>query len=937
MSFAPMSLLLVHLAAAALLRTELVHSSALIPSLRMKSIPVGPPRRLPPLLSRMRSIPVGPPRRSPPHLSTETEAGDQTRIVRVRNVHFDAGPADVSQLASAFGDVEHVWLAPYSRGTKHRGHGRITFRNADAAARALAAGTVDFWGRELVLEEEEQQLPEPPKKVKRRRAVVKRAVVTGRDRDEVLAALEQSRFRDYASAGAYRRAVEAALAKLGPLRSIEEYTVAVGAAARSRDPLGAVRLLRAAQQQLADTAVPKVLPGLRAYNNAISACIGPARWKSAIEVLRMMPERLRTATTYSLVVRACAKAGRLDEAMRFLRAINVQSAPQPDEARRSALTAWNAVLDAAAKLGRWREASKLVVELRGQGIEPNLRSYLAAITACATVPDLANARVGSWRRGDPSSEADERAAAARSLLRDSLQQLPPDLRCFNAAIRACALQRDPTYGISLLAELRQRGLAPDAFSYGSAIAGCSGDEEAGWARALELLEEMRSVGVRPDRFVYSAALAACAAGRRGVEAQALLAAMERDGVEPDAYCYTACISALGRGDRVDEALDLLATAEKAASSHSTETYNAAISACERAGRWQEALQLLERMRLRGLANTVSLNAAISACEKAGQWRQAMELLESASVRDAASYTSAITALAAEGRASTEARELGDRAMELLRRAEAAGIRQDTETFNAALSALEKAGQWQAALELFEEMKGVKGVKPNVVTYNVLMQTLAGAGRLVEGFELLEQFEAAGFADDTKSYSLHRALLEACRANGTRAQVERVNEAMTRRGLSAVAPVARASWEGTERRYTNRDMFAGANTLSAVGNMARRMWTRAARSRSYKPSFQALPYAFTQSATRLQKVRSLQGHAEKLMLADLLERSRGQTKGIELSINFKMCADCHRYFKAVSALEGRNITVREPKLTHVFRNGECSCGDTWRWEERRGRQ
>ena len=89
------------------------------------------------------------------------------------------------------------------------------------------------------------------------------------------------------------------------------------------------------------------------------------------------------------------------------------------------------------------------------------------------------------------------------------------------------------------------------------------------------------------------------------------------------------------------------------------------------------------------------------------------------------------------------------------------------------------------------------------------------------------------------------------------------------------------------------------------------------------------------------VRSVQGHAEKLMLADLLAREEKQhkdtglrhSKQIELSVNFKVCADCHAFFKGASALIGRQVIVREPSLTHIFGGGDCACGDRWRWETR----
>merc|ERR1719281_779121 len=113
------------------------------------------------------------------------------------------------------------------------------------------------------------------------------------------------------------------------------------------------------------------------------------------------------------------------------------------------------------------------------------------------------------------------------------------------------------------------------------------------------------------------------------------------------------------------------------------------------------------------------------------------------------------------------------------------------------------------------------------------------------------------------------------------------------------------------------------TISEIGIAARKLWVRLGRSRRYKAVFEALPYAFSRTARRTAMVRSLQGHAEKLMLADLLAREEKQSKDaglrhsgeLELSVNFKMCADCHAFFKGAAAFVGRQVIVREPSLTH----------------------
>ena len=184
------------------------------------------------------------------------------------------------------------------------------------------------------------------------------------------------------------------------------------------------------------------------------------------------------------------------------------------------------------------------------------------------------------------------------------------------------------------------------------------------------------------------------------------------------------------------------------------------------------------------------------------------------------------------------------------------------------------------------------------------------------------------------------MLETCRTvfDG---KVDRVQTAMSQRGLSAVAAIARSTYGGEELRYTNADRYTKDGKISEIGLAAQELWVGLRRSRKYKPVFEALPYAFSRTARRPAMVRSLQGHAEKLMLADLLAREEKQSKDtglrngeqIEISVNFKMCADCHAFFKGVSALIGRQVTVREPSLTHVFDVGVCACGDSWRWETR----
>ena len=64
-----------------------------------------------------------------------------------------------------------------------------------------------------------------------------------------------------------------------------------------------------------------------------------------------------------------------------------------------------------------------------------------------------------------------------------------------------------------------------------------------------------------------------------------------------------------------------------------------------------------------------------------------------------------------------------------------GCERNVITYSSLISACEKAGRWELALELFREMH-TEGCRPNVVTYNSLIAACAqgepGGGWLVGG-------------------------------------------------------------------------------------------------------------------------------------------------------------------------------------------------------------
>ncbi|WCJ25803.1 Pentatricopeptide repeat (PPR) superfamily protein [Euphorbia peplus] len=77
----------------------------------------------------------------------------------------------------------------------------------------------------------------------------------------------------------------------------------------------------------------------------------------------------------------------------------------------------------------------------------------------------------------------------------------------------------------------------------------------------------------------------------------------------------------------------------------------------------------------------------------------------------------------------------------------------------------------------------------------------------------------------------------------------------------------------------------------------------------------------------QRERLLMRHSERLAIAYGLIKLPSGTP-IRLFKNLRVCGDCHCAIKYISAIEGREIIVRDNVRFHHFKDGFCSCGEYW---------
>ena len=84
---------------------------------------------------------------------------------------------------------------------------------------------------------------------------------------------------------------------------------------------------------------------------------------------------------------------------------------------------------------------------------------------------------------------------------------------------------------------------------------------------------------------------------------------------------------------------------------------------------------------------------------------------------------------------------------------------------------------------------------------------------------------------------------------------------------------------------------------------------------YPTQLQALPFGFTAISSERHQTSSLRTHAEKRALAELIRKPNAV---LEMTINFKMCADCQKFMKSASRVYEKGIIVEEPRLRHNFK-------------------
>jgi len=362
--------------------------------------------------------------------------------------------------------------------------------------------------------------------------------------------------------------------------------------------------------------------------------------------------------------------------------------------------------------------------------------YLKALGKLAANGSNNPQRIEYWR--DAVRLVSDMQAAAL----DPSSNVPyPNEALHSTAMQVCSNANRPKAALSLLARMKEQveldrcsiAVPPDAFCYNVAIAACRklpsnnpANPGAGWRTAVGLLVELRLRGLRATTSTYSATISACAEAGKAHQALTLLNELKSDGtsdgdtpghgLQPDRITYNACLSALNK-------------------------------ACTLGGQFPTqkahlaALRLLQEMQVRFQIepDARTYAAAISACshDTAGHgWKSALSLLEEMRAKnlfiDNFSYNAALSCLDRGGQWETALRVLGEMKEN--------GRRARAQQQQSLASASDEVDSDDPRVN-FQKVEKPVGGAPDAISYACVLGALKQAGRFREAHEMLAGMES----------------------------------------------------------------------------------------------------------------------------------------------------------------------------------------------------
>ncbi|XP_049408091.1 putative pentatricopeptide repeat-containing protein At3g23330 isoform X1 [Solanum stenotomum] len=500
-------------------------------------------------------------------------------------------------------------------------------------------------------------------------------------------------------------------------------------------------------------------------------------------------------------------------------------------------------------------------------------------------------------------------------------------------------------GLDSVSKIFQMMPDKDVVSWNTVI---GGNVQTGlYEEALERLREMSNAYLKPDCFTLSSVLPVFARHVDVLKGKEIHGYAIRHGFDKDEFIGSSLIDMYATCTRVEDSYRVF----NLLSEKDDVSWNSIIAGCVQNGTFDEGLGLFRQMLAANVKPVeVSFSAILPACAHLTTLHLGKQLhayiMRVGFDQNMYIASSLVDMYAKCGKIMT-ARWIFDR-ME----------NHDSVSWTAIIMGYALNGHAREATILFENMQHDK-IKPNAVAYLAILTACSHAGLVDEDLlgragRLMEAYKFINDMPIKPTGSIWATLLSACRVHKNVELAEKVAKEMTTADPGNMGPYlllsnmysAAGRWKDASKLRTNMKKKGmrkpPACSWIEVGNqvhafvsgdtshpyydqihVALRDLYERLKQEGYVPQISEALHDVDEE----QKSDLLYTHSERLAIAfGIISTPAGTT--IRIIKNLRVCVDCHTAIKFISKIMGRDIIVRDNSRFHLFKDGNCSCGDYW---------
>ncbi|EFH49173.1 hypothetical protein ARALYDRAFT_327675 [Arabidopsis lyrata subsp. lyrata] len=614
------------------------------------------------------------------------------------------------------------------------------------------------------------------------------------------------------------------------------------------------------------------------------------------------------------------------------------------------LSSWNSIVSSYTRLGYVDDAMGLLDEMETCGLKPDIVTWNSLLSGYASKA-LSRDAIAVLKRIQIAG-LKPNTSSISSLLQAVYE---PGLVKLGKAIHGYVIRNQLWYDVyvetTLIDMYIKTGYLPYArmvfdmmdekniVAWNSLISGLS---YTGLLKEAEaLISRMEKEGIKSNAVTWNSLVSGYATWGKTEKALAVVGKMKKNGVEPNVVSWTAILSGCSKNGNFGNGLKIFLKMQEEGVSPNSATISSLL-------RILGCLSLLysgKEVHSFCLKNNLTRDAHVATAlvdmyAKSGDLQSAAEIFWGIKNKPLASWNCMIMGYAMFRR--------GEEGIAVFNAMLEAGIEPDAITFTSVLSVCKNSGLVREGWKYFDLMRSHYGVIPTIEHCSCMVELLGRSGYLDEAWDFIRTMplkpDATIWGAFLSSCKIHRDL-ELAEIAWKRLQVlephnsanymmminlysnlnrwgdvERIRNSMSNNRVRV-----QDLWSWIQIDQTVHIFYAEGKAHPDEGEIYFELYKLVSEMKKsgYMPDTRCIH----QNVSESEKEKLLMGHTEKLAMTYGLIKKKGIAP-IRVVKNTNLCSDCHTVAKYISVLRNREIVLQEGARVHHFRDGKCSCNNSW---------